>query len=606
MNDLPVKFPYDFRLLGRRLRLVSNTHVYLTLMNRFCKRCFISSVIAFYTALSIPVYATPDADSLKAMTSRAYQLLEEGRPEDAARTYREILTKYSDIDADLKSKKTLMKVYNNLSYLYLFEYHSPERAYPLLLKVRDLAKQYHQNDLLAASYGNIAKLYDLFGDTQNALKNFRASLHASMKANTEEAQSIRLMAFDDLANFAVHRELIDSIGDCISLFDKLPETNMPLSRYTKQLAHSLKLVNEGKYDKAYSLLKQAGTLIDAEIDSIRHQANHMMVLAAIADISGNKALAIEHLKNGLRLIAASPMQLADLKVRLYNSLYKILKEEGNESYARNYRLQALEVTDSLYCAKKFGNIRDIESMTHIDELNKNMELSSMTLRHQRQQIWILAISAFLILILCVGLVLRTKRLNRTHLELLKRHKESMQQREVELRILNEYREKIETLKNENREAEEKTVNSVENKNVTESKPKGESDNSESPPRKIPGNPEEHLQIIDEIKKVFATNSEIYDSSFSLNRLAEITGSKPKYISILINDFLNTTFSQLLAEARVAESCKLLLDDEVGQKLTIEAVAERVGYRSRTHFIYIFNKITGLTPSQYIKASKKSV
>lgn len=575
-------------------------------MNHLFNSYIISLLVLICGALSIPAFAGPESDSLSAKTLKAYHLISEGRPDEAAKAYREILGKYSDIDDDLASQKDLMKVYNNLGYLYLFEYNSPERAYPLLLKVRDLAIQYNQNDLLAAAYGNIAKMYDVFGDTQNALKNFRASLHAGLKANTEEAQSIWLMAFDELANFAIHRGLIDSIGDCVKLVDKLPVSNIPLSRYTKELAKSLKMVNAGRYDEAYLILKQAGPLIDAEVDFIRHQANHMMVLAAIAEIAGNNALAKEHLKTGLQLVAVSPMRLSDLEVRLYNRLSNILKEEGNDTEANRYRLLALEVTDSLYCAKKFGNIRDIESMTHIEELNKNVELSAMTLKHQRQQIWILSLSALLILVLCVGLALRSKKLNRMHLELLKRHKESMQQRDVELRILNEYSEKIENLKQENRDLSHRLEDSDKSKtHDKEERGEKESDKSESI-RKIPGNPEEHLQIIDEIKRVFATNPEIYNSAFSLNRLAEIVGGKPKYISILINDYLNTSFSQLLAEARVAESCKLLLDDEVGQKLTIEAVAEKVGYRSRTHFISIFNKITGLTPTQYIKASKKSV
>lgn len=575
-------------------------------MNHIFNSYIILFVLLFCGALSTPAFAGPDSDSLGAKTLKAYHLISEGRPDEAAKAYREILAKYSDIDEGLASQKNLMKVYNNLGYLYLFEYNSPERAYPLLLKVRDLAIQYKQDDLLAAAYGNIAKMYDVFGDTQSALKNFRASLHSGLKANTEEAQSIWLMAFDELANFAIHRGLIDSIGDCIKLVDNLPESNIPLSRYTKELAKSLKMVNAGRYEDAYLILKQAGPLIDAEVDSIRHQANHMMVLAAIAEIAGNNALAKEHLKTGLQLVAVSPMRLSDLEVRLYNRLYKILKKEGNDTEANQYRLLALEVTDSLYCAKKFGNIRDIESMTHIDELNKNVELSAMTLKHQRQQIWILSISALLILVLCVGLALRSKKLNRMHLELLKRHKESMQQRDVELRILNEYSEKIENLKQENRDLSHRLEDSDKIQNQgKEERGERESEKSENI-RKIPGNPEEHLQIIDEIKRVFATNPEIYNSAFSLNRLAEIVGGKPKYISILINDYLNTSFSQLLAEARVAESCKLLLDDEVGQKLTIEAVAERVGYRSRTHFISIFNKITGLTPTQYIKASKKSV
>ena len=574
-------------------------------MRRHFKVYLFLLIFLCFAGVCTVIYGNSEAETLSSLTLRGYELLQEGKPDEAARLYRKILNEYSDIDEGIASKRSLMKVYNNLGYIYLFEYHSPERAYPLLLKSRDLALQYSQNDLLAASYDNIAKLYDDFGDTQNALKNFRASLQASVNVDTDVAQSIRLMVFDDLANFAINRELIDSIGDCIKLYDKFPESDIPMSAYTRQLARSLKLANEGKYKEAHDVLENAGTLINAKVDSKRYEVNHLLALATLQKFSGNMPAAITCLEKALEIINASQAPLSDLKVRVYNSLSNILKEQGKDRDAEHYRLQALEVTDSLYCAKKFGNIRDIESMTFIDELNKNVELSEMELRLKRRQILILGISIILILLLLIGLGWYTRKLNNTHLALVKRHKEAMRQREVDLRIHKEYRDNIESLKKINEQLEQRRDNpEIAGTERVKIEEKGNEKNDAS--RKIPGNPEDHFQMIEQIKDVFANNKIIYDSSFTLNMLAEILNSKPKYISILINDMLNTTFNQLLAEARVAESCRLLLDSEIGQKLTIEAVAEKVGYRSRTHFISIFNKITGLTPSQYIKASKKDV
>lgn len=554
--------------------------------------------------LSVPVYGSPAADSLSSKTSHAFQLLRQDKPEAAASLYREILVEYSDIDEGIESKRSLMKVYNNLGYIYLFVYHSPERAYPLLLKARDLAKEYGQNDLLAAAYDNIAKLYDDFGDTQDALKNFRASFQSSLNAETDVAHSIRLMAFDDLANFAIHRECIDSIEESIMLYDKYPKSDIPMSQYTNELASSLKLVNRKKYKDAYAILEKAGGLINPKVDTVRYQVNHQLALSALADFAGNKSRAIEHLDSGLNLITASASNLSDLKVRLYNRLSRILSAHGQEARAKEYRLMALELTDSLYYAKKFGNIRDIESMVFIDELNKNAELSALELKLQWRQIWILSVATIVILLLFIGLGIYTKKLNKTHLALVKRHKESLQQREVELRLFNELSEKVR--KQEQPNPESLSIKSYSEEGLSLEQNSHINTDKSGAQIKIPGNTDEHLKKIEEIKTIFSTSNEIYDSSFSLNRLAELLGSKPKYISILINGILNSSFSQLLAEARVAESCRLLLDDEIGAKITIEAVAEKVGYRSRTHFISIFSKITGLTPTQYIKASKKSV
>lgn len=518
-----------------------------------------SAIIATCLAF-VPASAKNDAETLSQLTSQGFELLREGRPDEAARLYRQILNQYHDIDAGLTSKRSLMKVYNNLGYLYLFEYNSPERAYPLLLKARDMAKEYRQNDLLAASYDNIGKLYDDFGDTKKALANFKASLEASADAESDVANSIRLMAFNDLANFAIHRELIDSIEDSLELYEKFPPTDIPMSSYSGELAKTLRLVNEGRYSEAYATLEAAGPLINAKVDTTRYRINHLIALSELAKYAGESKKGMDILQNALVIISDSNVPLSDLKVRIYNAIAQILREEGDKDTADAYRLLAFEVTDSLYNAKQFGNVRDVE----IDELNRNMELSELKLNHQRRQTWVLSISIVVILILFAGLAWYTRKLNRTHRDLVRRHREAMQHREAELQP-----------------QPEKT-------------------------RKLPGNPEENLRKVDEIKNIFSSSPVIYDSSFSLNQLADMIGSKPKYVSVLINDFLGTTFNQLLAEARVAESCRLLLDTEIGKKLTIEAVGERVGYRSRTHFISIFNKITGLTPSQYLKASKKNV
>lgn len=524
---------------------------------------FFIILTVFAYCFPYPAYAKPDGARLSELTRKGYDLIMDGKPEEAVGVYREALGKYSDIDDGLESQRNLIKIYNNLGNLYLFEFHSPEQAYPWLLKAMDMAEKYKQNDLLAYAYGNIGKLYDDFGDTRNALFYFRASLKASVNVNSDVANRVRLMVLDDLAGFAINRDLIDSIADDIRNYDHFPEADIPMSRYTRELARSLILVNERKYKEAAEVLEKAGPFINSKVNIERYKINHLLALATILNYAGETQAALNRLNEALNDIESSSIPLSDVKIRVLNLMSRMYNKEGKESEARLHRLQALEVSDSLYNAKKFGNVRDMDSMMQIDELNRNVAVSQLELKYQRRLIWILGTSTLLILILLVGLGWYTRKLNHTHLELVKRHKEAMRQRQEELKKPEE-------------------------------------------PRKIPGDEQEHLKIIEAVKNIFANDDIIYDSSFSLNQLAEKLNIKPKYLSALINNNLNTSFNQLLAEARVAESCRMLLDREIGQKLTIEAVAEKVGYRSRTHFISIFNKITGLTPSQYIKASKKDV
>lgn len=95
---------------------------------------------------------------------------------------------------------------------------------------------------------------------------------------------------------------------------------------------------------------------------------------------------------------------------------------------------------------------------------------------------------------------------------------------------------------------------------------------------------------------------ITQHDFSLTTLSELIGSNTTYVSNIINDRYGKTFKTLLNELRVNEACKRLTDDERYGMMTIEAVSESVGYSSQSHFIKMFQRQTGMTPSVYRKIS----
>jgi len=70
-----------------------------------------------------------------------------------------------------------------------------------------------------------------------------------------------------------------------------------------------------------------------------------------------------------------------------------------------------------------------------------------------------------------------------------------------------------------------------------------------------------------------------------------------HVSQVINEKLNQSFFELLASYRVEEA-KVILKSDLGKKLTIEEVAEQVGYNSKSAFNTAFKKFTSHTPSAY--------
>ncbi|MEG2666920.1 MAG: helix-turn-helix domain-containing protein, partial [Bacteroidales bacterium] len=105
-------------------------------------------------------------------------------------------------------------------------------------------------------------------------------------------------------------------------------------------------------------------------------------------------------------------------------------------------------------------------------------------------------------------------------------------------------------------------------------------------------------LIENICKLMENSVLFLDPNFSLEILSEELQSNSKYVSQVINEHFHKNFTTFVNEYRVKEACKLFADDAY-KNLTIEAIAEKVGFKNRTSFNPVFKKYTGITPSQYM-------
>lgn len=110
--------------------------------------------------------------------------------------------------------------------------------------------------------------------------------------------------------------------------------------------------------------------------------------------------------------------------------------------------------------------------------------------------------------------------------------------------------------------------------------------------------EENKKLIITAIKNQMENEKFYtNSTASLSGLAKAINESSHHVSQAINEELNQSFFELLASYRVEEA-QSILKTELGKKLTIEEIAERVGYNSKSAFNTAFKKITSLTPSAF--------
>lgn len=104
----------------------------------------------------------------------------------------------------------------------------------------------------------------------------------------------------------------------------------------------------------------------------------------------------------------------------------------------------------------------------------------------------------------------------------------------------------------------------------------------------------HLLLVLKEEKIYQ------DSGLTIAKLANHLNIPINSLSILINESLQTNFSDLINHHRIL-AFKELADEPESQKYSIVGLAQQVGFRSKASFYRAFKKETGMTPSQFIKS-----
>ena len=84
----------------------------------------------------------------------------------------------------------------------------------------------------------------------------------------------------------------------------------------------------------------------------------------------------------------------------------------------------------------------------------------------------------------------------------------------------------------------------------------------------------------------------------LEKFAKITNTNRVYLSFVFNNIINTPFSEMLNKYRINEAKKMLILNS--KKFTIEAIANHSGYKNKATFNRNFKKLTGITPTVFLK------
>jgi len=104
-----------------------------------------------------------------------------------------------------------------------------------------------------------------------------------------------------------------------------------------------------------------------------------------------------------------------------------------------------------------------------------------------------------------------------------------------------------------------------------------------------------------IKEIMSEQKLYLDSQITVPKIASKLYVNEKYVSVAINTSTGNNFNHFINKLRIDEAKTVMLDEPY---LTLEAVANKSGFNTKSSFNKFFKMYTGLTPSYYRLQSAK--
>ena len=117
-------------------------------------------------------------------------------------------------------------------------------------------------------------------------------------------------------------------------------------------------------------------------------------------------------------------------------------------------------------------------------------------------------------------------------------------------------------------------------------------------KKIQNNKDPFEDLSEKIAKYLEREKPFLNPEFSISDIYIYFKVPKNHISYCINTIMGTRFSKMKSELRVKHAIELLKSG-LSNSLTIEAIGERSGFKTRSHFYAAFKEETGVSPTEFI-------
>jgi AraC-like DNA-binding protein len=113
--------------------------------------------------------------------------------------------------------------------------------------------------------------------------------------------------------------------------------------------------------------------------------------------------------------------------------------------------------------------------------------------------------------------------------------------------------------------------------------------------------DDQLRYLETLREFMDRQKPYLDADITIRDLSESVGIPIHHLSIVINSRLGKNFTAFINEYRIHEVKDIIAAEAGGGDINILNIAFRAGFNSKSSFNNVFKKLTGKTPSQYMKA-----
>ncbi len=513
----------------------------------------ISLIIAVYAAHSVShqeAYNKWTTISAEKMLEKGKDFLNQGQKDSALICFSLITDKATND----KTIKTEIMVNAYICKWQTLFYHFYD--YGKSIESLDQAELYCQNDSRIRSQIELYRgiTYHTIGiqcsDTSYLRKAFCKYKSAMNKTDLTKADLIISNALE-LSFVTDNWQSIDFIWMEYQKMYIGKESNV--HKYNVMMHRGFDKIFQGEYNEAVAIFNDQISEINTPSYNLRYRLMAYINKARALDRCGNYSQALKCLDYTETL--TDSCNVKDAQLEIYKIKSDIYRHAGNREASDRYNIKYLVLKGDILSYKQISNLTEHNFLSQLKSISDDLH---KTKTHQQLMQTIICISGIFTLAILILLYI------------LFRKNKSL--REKNLKLYNN----IEIL---NKKQAEKYKNS---------------------------NLDERAKIVlqDKIREVMEENEEIYSCEFSAHRLSEIVGEQYKHISQIINECYGSNFNAYLNGYRVQEACRRMSDQEAWGHLTIEAIAQSVGFKARSSFIKAFKSKTGLTPTEYLKMASQ--